>query len=330
MSKLWQWIMNILGLGHEQRELEVYYQTLVQVAEPKIELLPGWRDRLKTGVVHSRAYAETLAGSLAPALDLSPQGYNVDRRVGLLFATPDVLLGVLDGSKALREYFLHASHGDEAYALLVMQCYQKRHFGSALRNGQLLDDVAQTVVSFGGHRLVGICNSEPGLREEAVQRAFHALAAVAAWRIALQVGRLQSLSTEKTQVELKLATLAGKAVVVDATPGNERLPDSRSELLAYLAEIDQELAELAPIATLEGKLEAVKRVSNAPEQYLAVRNEQLLLDRMGVVRSPGDGEDGIALSMETVTFGRIEPMERVIVPVRITRQALKAWRERLT
>ncbi|MGL6069677.1 hypothetical protein [Craterilacuibacter sp.] len=329
MNTLWQWITSLLGLNDDKRELDDFIRTLARVAEPKIELLPGWRRSLLVGARQSRAYAEKLASGLAPALDLSPQGYNADRRVGLMFANPEVLYQTLNGSEALRDYFLRAANGDEAYGLLVMQCQQKSHFGSALRNGQLLDDVAQTAVSFSGHRLVAVCRNEAELKLEAVQRAFHALATVAARRIELQTARLQALGTEKMQLELKLATLSGKALVVDATPENDRLPDTREALLAYLAEVNQELQTLSAVATLEGKLAEVQRVSNAPEHYLAVRSEQLFLDRMGIVRSPSEGEDGIPLDIETMTFGRIEPVERVIMPVRITRQALAAWRERL-
>ncbi len=326
---VWQTFKSMLGLGGDQGSVDASVKALIHVAEPKLELLPGAVQALREGVRRTLAYADELGAHELSPLDLSPAGYGADARIGLMFSSPEVLLATLEGSDALRDYFLSASNPDEAYALLVMQCHRSQRFGQAMRNGQLVDDVAQTVVSFGAHRLVDVCADEASLRHQVARRAFRSVAAVAARRIALLSAQQQTLGTEKMQVELRLATLGGSATVVDALPAADGLPVDAASLKRRLAEINESLAELAPIGTLEGKLAQVRKVCSAPQDFVAVRTESLFLDRMGVLRSPGEGEEGIPLNIETVALGKLQPIERVIVPVKLTRQTLAAWRDRL-
>ncbi|OFV61677.1 hypothetical protein BFX04_13785 [Mammaliicoccus sciuri] len=60
-----------------------------------------------------------------------------------------------DCSAALADFFLSASKGDDAWAMMSMSRSETARFGMTEHNGEIRSDVAQLVVSFDQHRLYG-------------------------------------------------------------------------------------------------------------------------------------------------------------------------------
>lgn len=68
-------------------------------------------------------------------LELSLRGFAQDPRLGLLFSGPASLLSCLRQSEPLRNFFLSASQGDEAWALLSMVRSETGRLGVAMEGG---------------------------------------------------------------------------------------------------------------------------------------------------------------------------------------------------
>ncbi|UTH73630.1 hypothetical protein [Chromobacterium sp. IIBBL 290-4] len=309
------------------RELHQLIDQLVDACDRRLRLLPGYLDALSPGMRASQAYLSTLTERLPPVLNLSRRSFATDPRLGLLFASPASLLEVLESSDSLRDFYLSASNGDVAWALMTMQRSETSRLGVALQDGELRNDVAQLVVSFDGHRLLMPCPSEQDFQRRSGEHALQVQAGVIARRLSLMEQARQQLEAECSRLQLHRQALRSETCVViggaeDAGP----LPATAAEVDARLEEVRPQLDELRAQAGLEGVLGVVKQVLEHPDDYFSLETVTLTLNRMGI--RVDSGEDGASeLLLEEVVLGKIQPIRRALMPVRIERQAIAELRE---
>ncbi|WP_047249363.1 hypothetical protein [Chromobacterium subtsugae] len=323
-------LRRILGLDpearHEARALAGQVEQLIDACDKRLRLLPGYFDALAPGMRVSQAYLSTLTAQLPPVLELSLPGFARDPRLGLLFAGPSSLLAFLESSEVLRDFFLRAGNGDEAWALLTMQRSETNRFGVAMENGELRNDVAQVVVSFDGHRLMMPSPSQERFRLDSGAHALDVMVSVIARRLSLMEQARQQLEAEQARLQLRRLSLqSGNCVVVDCQSGDESLPETAAAVDARLAEINPQLDELRGHASLEGLLRTVREVLEQPADYFSLQTVTLRLSRMGV-KVDGDAEDATELALEEVVLGRMLPIRRALVPVRIRRDDIAELR----
>ncbi|MGM8061130.1 hypothetical protein [Vogesella indigofera] len=310
-----------------RQEVSQAVERLIDEVDPKVRLLPRSQQQLQRGVRDTLRYASELIEHLPAPLDLSPAGYTTDRRVGLLFASPESLCRVLQGSEALQQYFSHPSNPDTAYLLLVMQPQARQRLGSQLLpDGQVQNDVPQQVISFEQHRVVAAYDSLKNLRQLAGMEAFNALCRDLARRVALFDARRQQLEAERQRVLLRLSAGGQTLINADALRGRDDVKDD--ELPQRLQQLDAELAVMGKQLSLPGKLDYLRQVLRQPQQYFKAGLESTWLDRMGVVTPPDLG--GAQLDFGLMKLGEAEDSvrERVVFPGSITRRDLLQWRER--
>lgn len=319
-----EWIRGILGGSSAQDEgLSAVLDHVVASTDPRLSLLPGYRKTLLPGVRATLEHVAGLSSSLPESLDLSLLAFTLDRRLGLFFSSPASLLALLKRSEPLRSFFLSASNGEQAYALLLMLRTDTQRYGLSDERGELRADVAQTVVSFDHHRVVLPCISMDALREQVRQRGVDVLARVIAVRLENLNQERQTLDSELMRIRLRLSALAHpESLVIDAMQGEDTLPSSKAELEARQAALQHRLDEVRSMTELSGLLDMVAHILEHPADYFRVEQEVLSLDRMGVLQTDPGHEGATRLYMEQVLLGHDKVQRRVVLPVRVSRSAL--------
>ncbi|BBF86085.1 hypothetical protein DLM_2478 [Aquitalea magnusonii] len=323
------WLWQKLGLDaaskQKKADLLQAIETVITGCDGRLKLLPGYQQRLLPGIGQTLDYLAGLPWQRIPPLELSLRSFATDRRLGLLFSSPLSLLLCLKGSAPLQAFFLSASQGDEAWAIMSMCKSENVRFGMVEHNGEICSDVAQQVVSFDQHRLIDPSASAEDLQQSTRHRGLAVLVAVIDRRIKLLQQMRLDLQAELGQIQLKLATFghAGR-VVIDATGGagtvaSLQLSDVQA-LRQREAAVQQQLQPLARLTELDGILEVVREVLEQPQGFFHVEAQTIYLNRMGVLHERLDADDVTALCYEQVVLGQLQPISRVLMPVYVQRQ----------
>jgi hypothetical protein len=332
-----EWVRRLRGPRANQDELlPEAVERVVAATDSRLALLPGYRKVLMPGMRKTLEYVASLGDRLPGVVDLSLLSFTLDRRLGLFFSSPVSLLGVLLASAELKEYFSCASNGDEACALLLMQRTDTLRFGMVNEGGEIRSDVAQTVVSFDRHRLILPCETMEDVRQKIPGRGLDVLTGVIARRLASMEKERGDLECELMRIKMRLASLAHPgAVMIDAMPGGDVLPESRSELVKLRDRLSERLAEVKAASEMGGVLELVAHMLQHPEDYFRVERTALHLDRMGVMQPAGDrggqeeGESATEICQEEVMVGSEPVVSRVVMPVHVSRAAIAELERRV-
>ncbi|SCK27714.1 hypothetical protein [Vogesella sp. LIG4] len=320
---MWEWL-----LGNAQaitrQNVEAAMELLVEEVDPRIRLLPDGRRKLRRGVKRTLQYMHDLCDHLPDSLDLSVPGYSLDRRVGLLFASPQSLSDILAGSESLHEYFSHPSSADTVQLMLSMQPTESHRLGSVLLpDGSIRKDVPQTVLSFDRHRFVAAGST----REEAVRKGREH--AFAVWCASLGQGMQQLEARHKLlQIErqaLQLQLKSGSSLLnAEALSLGSNL--SREQAEQRLDEVERELLAGGQPGSLSGKLLLLQQVLDGPEEYIQARQDTVWVNRMGVLTPPEQG--GQQLDYAEVLLGYLQQRRRAVFPATLSREAWREWQQR--
>ena len=88
MSQLFARLFSGRSSRFSSEEVAAATEILLSEVEPRLKLLPTGRRQLRKGVRSVLERIDDIGTLLPPTLDLSPAGYSSDRRVGLLFSSP--------------------------------------------------------------------------------------------------------------------------------------------------------------------------------------------------------------------------------------------------
>ncbi|WP_024303257.1 hypothetical protein [Pseudogulbenkiania sp. MAI-1] len=313
------------GSSKNRRQLLAELERVIETVEPRLRLAPGYPRALLRGMTRTLDFAGQLTQDLPEPLELSWRSFTTDRRLGMFFASPASLLDLLQTSEELRDFFSHPANGDCAFCLLIMHRSDNQRLGMVNHNGEVRAEVPQVVVSFDNHRLTLPCASLEQFVPQLAERGVERLTTVISRRLRDKEARRVELESELLRVELRLKTLrAPGQVVVDAMADQgPALPDSPQALKRHFDEVRAELAALKSQLTLDGMLREVRQILEHPTDYFSSSRVTLNLDRMGVVQ-PDDGSgNGNPICFEEVVLCEIPPVRRVVVPARVTRQAIR-------
>ncbi len=328
LEKLREWLGLDEASQARKREIRSAIDRLIDGTDPRLALLPGAHDKLSAGMADTLDYLASLSWQDIEPVDLSLRGYATDKRLGLLFASPLSMLQALKASPVLTSFFQSASQGDEAWALMGMQCSESARFGMSEQNGEVRSDVAQVVVSFSQHRLMMPSPTREQLMRHASQRGLEVLIAVVARRLAMLQQQRLDLSSELDRLRLKLAMTGGTGVtVIDATGAasiqDTAEPEDPQQLQNRQRALTEALQPLAGLSELSGVLAVLADVLAHPADFFRVEPATVCLNRMGV-RYDSASDDGVTeLRYEQVVMGQINPVLRAILPVHVNRQRLQ-------
>jgi hypothetical protein len=298
-------------------------EAIVDQVEPRMRMDSGYQKKLAAGVRHTLAHLRRLRDELPEdVVTLSRAAWGQDPRVNAFFATADDVPACLGRSRELRKLFQgEGASAPEAFALLGMKVEERQVFAPKLVGGELRQDVAQTSVSFSGHRLFGPALTLAGTRLAVGRGLFLRLAQVALRRIIEADERAVDLDQQKgyLKTRLRLLNLAKDGmggIVEDPTTIEAQIRGVEQELKDT---VDQYIETKSSIATLDRYSDRINEVLKNPEAHLRITHAPLRINRLGIKLEPGEDETGNDLMLYRLHLGDITA---VIATVRCPREEL--------
>ena len=270
----------------ERQLVDDMIESIVEVVEPRVRQVSGYNRKLQACTRATIAHLRELGKGPLEPVTLARAEWSSDPRLNAFFATADDIPACLGASRELRA-FLNGPAGagcESAYALLGMRKTERNVLAPSLEGDTLRHDVAQTSVSFSGHRIVAPANTEAETRREIGIRIIRRLAQVALARIIALDEKAAALTQRKAYLgaRLRLARLAQ-----DGVSGAFEDPGNPEEKVAALERelkdtVDDYIETKGSIATIENHLEQIAAVLSKPEEHVTLTHTPLRVSRLGI------------------------------------------------
>jgi hypothetical protein len=298
-------------------------EAIVEAVDPRIRAARKYRAQLEPGVRSTIARMRAIAQQLPEPIVLSPKAWQREPLVRAGFARPEDVRVLLGRSRELYRFFDKDPGCDEAHALLVMRRAERKVLAPALIDGQLRRDVAQVAVSFEHQRLFAPAPDAAACRREVGIGLFRRLAALAVERSLGTERRVKDLEERKGILATRLRMLQLRRNGIQRAFEDDS-EDSAAEIAqlerALQATLEEYIAEKASLKTLEGIIDGVRRIFEAPEKVLGLETVALRLSGTGYKVEAGSGEAATDLKLHELFIG--ENLRGVIAFVRCARSEL--------
>jgi len=278
--------------GHDT-EPERYPANLVGAAieravdgtDPWLRGLSGYRRKLRPAVLHAIDHVVGLVERLDAPLELSRHNYGVDPLLRMYFISADQLDNLLHTDPALADFKRENNLASPPfYALLTMECEQRRTFGVDQQGDLMVRDVPQVTVGMTSHRLIDPRTELGETQRFLKRRAFDHLLTLALARIVATQDARENLLRYRTLLQSKLNCLQRGSWGFSDLSREAPLPVV--ELQANLDEIEAKLLELGgDDRYIEKNLEILVEVLADAQHQLWGEQLSLIVDRMGIKRS---------------------------------------------
>lgn len=262
--------------------IERAIERAVDGTDPRLRALSGYRKKLRGGVVHAIDHVVAMVDGLPAPLELNQANFTTDPELIAYFASFSQAQEILELDPVYTQWLSspeHRSTGDTVM-LLLMEQQDRQVFGIEYEGDMLRRDVAQTTVSFAGHRLLDPAGAEEETRRLLKRRAFDHLLALALARMAGAHAERTELEHERYLLRRKSTALAAGRWGFDAESG---APPDPHALQQQLAEIEAQLKDLgAGPGLLQVHLDYVVDVLNQAEKNFWSECSPLVVNRMGI------------------------------------------------
>jgi hypothetical protein len=293
----------------------------VDTVEPRLRQVSRYRDKLAGNVAHTIAYLRQLATKLPREPHVLGQAaWSQDPYVRSYFAAADDVVRCIGRCDELRDFFESHAASPHACALLGMQRKERTVLAPRLEGDVLKQDVEQTTVSFGGHRLLAVAPDFAQSRLEVGRRIMERLAQLVLARVVHDGEQTQDQQVHKAMLATRLRMLRS------AREGMAGLVEEGPSIEQQIASVERELQQLSAgqaaqgRTTLDSYLDQINAVLANPEQHVALNEVTLRLDRMGVKVEPAAAGEADTLELDELSIG--EDLRATIAFVRIARDEL--------
>jgi len=281
MTGLWSRFLSLAFGAHDTDPLlDVAVERAVYRVEPLLKQSRGYPGRYRHAVKPILARVSQLSVDVPGPVTLDVEHYIRDPFVHALFGAPEEISRLYSTPAMHTHVALHG--GSELYALLSMRRVEKTVFGLEMEGEVLRRDVAQRVIHFTDHQLIGPAPTEKEARENLLWYLFDRYMEHVAQGLDRLRDERQRLAQEK---DLALARLRGVRA--------ERRAARQKELNKVLTN----LGEATAILVLEHLDEVFEVVLSHPEDCLALVVQSLTLDAMGIIHA-----DASSTGMVTLDF----------------------------
>jgi hypothetical protein len=310
--------------------LDDVVDAIVEAVEPRLRLVPRYRNRLAPSATRSIRFLRSLAPRLPAPIELSRAAWGGDPYVNAFFATSADIQTLLDRSVELRAFFDDPANirCDAAFGVLGMRREERNVLAPALVEGEVRGDVAQTTVGFTAHTLLATSAEPLNTRGLLGQAILKRVAGLALERIVAMRDRATELSTRRSIMAARLRMLTLRR------DGLRQLSAGEQDPSVEIATIERELKATAEdhleirasLATLDHGFEQIEAVLGDPERYLGLDTIELRVSHTGYKLDPGTTQPGSELCLNELWIG--PNLRAVIVPVHIPRSALSSQQDR--
>jgi len=291
----------------------------VETVEPRVRLASRYREKLATNVAHTLAHLRALAALLPrePRV-LSRAAWSQDPYIRSYFAAADDVARCVGRCDELRDFFEGHAASAEACALLGMQHTERTVLAPRMEGEVLRQDVEQTTVSFGGHRLLAVAPGIAQSRLEVGRRIMERLAQLVLARVVQSGQQAQDRQLQRAMLSTRLRMLRsardGMAPLVgDGPPVEQQIATLEREL----KESTSKQADAHSPTSLDGTIDQMNAVLAHPEQHVALSQVKLRVTRMAVKVEPTAAGEGDALELTELSIG--DGLRATIAFVRIAR-----------
>jgi hypothetical protein len=298
-------------------------EAIVDAVDPRIRSERHYQRKLEPGVRATIEHLRAIGRRLPAPIPLSPEHWKDEPLLRCGFARPDDVRELLGRSRELYRFFDANPGCDEVHALLALRREQRTVLGPALIGGELRQDVQQVTVSFGRRRLIAPAADAAACRREVGSAILRRMAALALQGMVGKERRVKDLEERKGILATRLRMLQLRRDRVQ-----QALEDETEDPAAEIAQLESALqttveefiAEKASLATLEGIIDNVRRVFEAPQKVVGLETIALRLSGTGLRVEPGADEAATDLSLNELFIG--EDLRGVIAFVRCARRDL--------
>ena len=261
-------------------------EAIVDAVEPKVRMQSRYRQKLEPYIRQSIEHLRALGREPLEPVLLARDAWASDPRVNAFFATAEDVRAILGRSHELRSFFDQPANASlqEAYALLGMKKEERSVLGMELKGDAVQREVAQTQISFSGHRVIAPSATLAATRLEIGRRILLRLAQVSLSRILAADAKASELQSRKSYLGARMRLLRL------AEDGMEGIVKDRATIAAEMKAVERELTQTvegyiaakASAATLDGYLQQIADVFSRPEEHVALVRAPLRVSRLGV------------------------------------------------
>ncbi|MDX1375890.1 MAG: hypothetical protein R3357_10030 [Burkholderiales bacterium] len=307
----------------DQAIVDETIEAIVDAVDPRIRSDRGYRKALEPGVRRTIAQLRAIAQRLPAPIALSPAAWQREPLVRCCFGRPDEVRALLGRSRELYRFFDASPGCAEAHALLAMRREARKVLAPALVDGALRQDVAQVSVSFDRHRLHAPAADAASCRREVGAGLFRRLAGLAIERSLATERRVKDLEERKGILATRLRMLQLRRDGIQRA-----FEDAAQDPAAEIAELEKALqatvdafaTQKASLKTLEGIVDGVRGIFEAPQKVIGLETVELRLSGTGMRVEPGSSEAATELTLQELFVG--ENLRGVIAFVRCAREDL--------
>jgi len=298
---------------------------IVRLCDPRIALLPRYRERLAPAVVCALRFVRRHRELLGLPIDANTAAWHNTPLLRAIFATAEEMQLALGRCHELVEWFENNPTQDEVLATLGMSFKEQTTLGLVLQGDLLQHDVAQTTLSFSNHRARILSNTLESLWRGVARRLVDELAFIALSRFEVEQSRRKMLEEDLSLLRARLRAFERRGVGIDHLMASSTSSSVETrKLLHQLENNERKLAQMGGSDDLlELHLSILTETLFAPEKNIHIEKRSALLDTMNHVVEPGT-PDSRLIEFVTVRADRQPPMERVLVALRIHRSAVQS------
>lgn len=273
-----------------------------------------FRKKILPSVRHAMGYISGLIPQVPGPMDFDPDRWEDDPLLRAMFISREELNGVLNSSKALKDFF-RRTNASQVFAILVAEPKEKKIFGTE-KNGEIVRrDIPQKAVFFEDFKVFAPAVDLAQTRVQFQYRALENLFTQAFEKIIdLQLWK-EELEKHRELLEFKVQHPEGSGPRTDLKP-TEADDNQTRESLKVLEDITGKLKEIKDqLDTPEDRIEHLNAILLNPEQHLRLKTVSLKLSRLGIRLDPSSTEPANEFTVAEFELGK-EP-KQVLVWIRV-------------
>ena len=270
----------------------------------------GFRKKILPSVRHAMEYISLLVPQIPGPVDFKADRWDQDPLLRAMFMSREELIGVLQSSKELKNFF-RRTNASQAFAILVAERKEKKFFGTE-KNGEIVRrDVPQKAVFFEDFKVFAPAADLAQTRLQVQHRALVSLFNQAFEEITDLQRWKEELERQQELMEFKIQHPEDTDPKTDLY--HTKADDKQTqESLEALGDITGKLEEIkAELDTPEARIEHLNAILMNPEQYLRLETVSLKLSRLGILLDPSSTEPANEFAVAEFELGK-EPKQALV------------------
>jgi hypothetical protein len=292
---------------------------IAQETDSAILPVRRFRKKILPSVQHAMGYISGLILQIPGPVDFDPDRWDHDPVLRAMFISREEMIGVLQSSKALKDFF-RCTNASQAFAILVAERKEKQFFGTE-KNGEIVRrDVPQKAVFFEEFRVFAPATDLDQASLQVHHRALVNLFTQAFEKITdLQLWR-KELEEHRELLEFKVKRPEDMDPKKDLN--HTEVDDKQTQAsLEALGDITRKIEEIkAELDTPEDRIELLNAILLKPDHHLRLETVSLKLSRLGIRLDPSSTEPANEFTVAEFELGQ-EP-KQVLVWIRVEQSSI--------